>query len=42
VKIAVAETVVELIGSDAIQKVIFACFGEEIYGAYIRAVDKLS
>ena len=42
VKIAVAETVVELIGSDAIQKVIFACFGEEIYGAYMRAVDKLS
>ena len=42
VKIAVAETVAELISSDAIQKVIFACFGDEIYQAYRREVDKLS
>ncbi|MGO8757186.1 MAG: O-acetyl-ADP-ribose deacetylase [Terracidiphilus sp.] len=42
VKIAVAETVAELVSSDAIQKVIFACFGEEIYGAYRNEVDKLS
>ena len=42
VKIAVGETVAELIGSDAVQKVIFACFGDEIYQAYRRAVDALS
>ena len=42
VKIAVGETVAELIGSDAIQKVIFACFGDEIHAAYQRAVDGLS
>lgn len=42
VKIAVAETTAELISSDAIEKVIFACFGNEIYNAYRREVDKLS
>jgi O-acetyl-ADP-ribose deacetylase (regulator of RNase III) len=42
VKIAVGETVAELIGSDAIEKVIFACFGEDIYQAYLKAVDALS
>ena len=42
VKIAVGETVAELIGSDAIEKVMFACFGDEIYQAYQRAVDALS
>jgi O-acetyl-ADP-ribose deacetylase (regulator of RNase III) len=42
VKIAVAETVAELISSDAVQKVIFACFGDEIFNAYRRAVDNLS
>ena len=42
VKIAVGETVAELIGSDMIEKVIFACFGDEIYNAYRREVDKLS
>jgi len=42
VKIAVGETVAELIGSDAIEKVIFACFGDEIYKAYVRAVDRLA
>jgi len=42
VKIAVGETVAELVSSDAVQKVIFACFGDEIYRAYRREVDKLS
>jgi O-acetyl-ADP-ribose deacetylase (regulator of RNase III) len=42
VKIAVGETVAELIDSDAVQKVIFACFGEEIYEAYRREVGKYS
>jgi O-acetyl-ADP-ribose deacetylase (regulator of RNase III) len=42
VKIAVGETVAELISSDAVQKVIFACFGDEIYQAYQRAVDGIS
>ncbi len=42
VKIAVTETATELISSDAVQKVIFACFGDEIYNAYRREVDKLS
>jgi len=42
VKIAVAETVAELVSSDAIQRVIFACFGDEIYEAYLKAVNSLS
>ncbi len=42
VKIAVGETVAELISSDAIQKVIFACFGEDIYRGYLKAVDVAS
>jgi O-acetyl-ADP-ribose deacetylase (regulator of RNase III) len=42
VKIAVVETVAELVSSDAVQKVIFACFGDEILNAYRREVDKLS
>jgi len=42
VKIAVAETMAELISSDAIQKVIFACFGDEIYNAYRREMEKQS
>jgi len=42
VKIAVRETVAELIGSDAIQEVVFACFGDEIYEMYRREVDRLS
>jgi O-acetyl-ADP-ribose deacetylase len=42
VKIAVGETAAELISSDAVQKVIFACFEDEVYRAYRREVDKLS
>jgi O-acetyl-ADP-ribose deacetylase len=41
VKIAVAETLAELVSSDAVQKVIFACFGDEIYEAYRREVRKV-
>jgi O-acetyl-ADP-ribose deacetylase (regulator of RNase III) len=42
VKIAVGETVAELVSSDAVQRVIFACFGDEVYQAYRREVDRLS
>ncbi len=42
VKIAVSETVAELVSSDAIQKVIFACFGDEIFRACQKAVDSIS
>ena len=41
VKIAVSETVAEIISSDAVQKVIFACFGKEMYATYREEVDKL-
>lgn len=42
VKIALGETVAELINSDAIQKVTFACFGDEAFQAYQKAVDGIS
>jgi hypothetical protein len=42
VKIAVGETAAELVSSDAVQRVIFACFGDEIFQAYTREVDRLS
>ena len=42
VKIAVSETVAELVSSDAIQRVVFACFGNEIFQAYQRGVDGIS
>lgn len=42
VKIAVTETVAKVVSSDAVQKVVFACFGDEIYNAYRHEVDKLS
>jgi O-acetyl-ADP-ribose deacetylase (regulator of RNase III) len=41
VEIAVRETRAELGASNAIEKVIFACFGDEIYRAYLEGVDKL-
>ncbi len=41
-KIAVGETVAELVSSDAVQRVVFACFGEDIYHAYLKAVDSVS
>jgi O-acetyl-ADP-ribose deacetylase (regulator of RNase III) len=41
VEIAVRETVAELSGNDAIEKVIFACFGDEVYAAYQRAAKPI-
>jgi O-acetyl-ADP-ribose deacetylase (regulator of RNase III) len=38
VKIAVGETIAELVSSDAVQEVIFACFGDEVYEAYTKAM----
>jgi O-acetyl-ADP-ribose deacetylase len=38
VEIAVRETRAALNANDAIEEVIFACFGDEVYGAYQRAV----
>lgn len=37
VKIALRETRAELDANDAIEQVIFACFGDEVYGEYVRA-----
>ena len=37
VEIAMRETVAELNANDAIEKVIFACFGEEVFASYRRA-----
>lgn len=37
VKIAMRETTAELKRDDAIQQVIFACFDEAVYAAYLRA-----
>jgi O-acetyl-ADP-ribose deacetylase (regulator of RNase III) len=42
VEIAVRETRVALEKNPAIKQVIFACFGDEIYGAYRRAVEACS
>ena len=42
VKIAVSETAAELVSSDAVQKAIFACFGDDVYAAYRLEVDRLS
>ncbi|HVU46204.1 MAG TPA: O-acetyl-ADP-ribose deacetylase [Terracidiphilus sp.] len=38
VEIAVRETRTELEANAAIEQVIFACFGDEVYGAYQRAM----
>ena len=38
VEIAVRETVAELKANDAIEKVIFACFGDEVYSAYMQVL----
>src|SRR5580692_12246407 len=40
VEIAVRETQIELTRSLDVEKVIFACFGDEVYEAYVREVDK--
>jgi O-acetyl-ADP-ribose deacetylase (regulator of RNase III) len=41
VEIATRETIQELNGSDAIDKVIFACFDESVYASYRRAIQKI-
>jgi len=41
VEIALRETVAELNASNAIEKVIFACFDEEVYASYRRAVQAI-
>jgi O-acetyl-ADP-ribose deacetylase (regulator of RNase III) len=38
VEIAMRETAAELSGNDAIEKVIFACFGEGVFASYERAL----
>lgn len=40
VEIAVLETRAELVRSLRVEKVIFACFGDEVYEAYVREVGK--
>jgi O-acetyl-ADP-ribose deacetylase len=40
VEIAARETQIELTRSPDVEKVIFACFGDEVYEAYVREVDK--
>jgi O-acetyl-ADP-ribose deacetylase len=40
VEIAVRETRLELARSPDVEKVIFACFGDEVYEAYVREVGK--
>lgn len=40
VEIAVRETLAELRSSDNVEKVTFACFGEEVYSAYQREFAK--
>ncbi len=42
VEIAVRETCAELEVNQAIEQVIFACFGDEVFGAYQRAVNAKS
>jgi O-acetyl-ADP-ribose deacetylase (regulator of RNase III) len=42
VEIAMRETTTELKRDDAIEKVIFACFDETVYAAYLRAEEELS
>ena len=41
VEIAVRETVGELNTNEAIEKVIFACFGDDVYSSYQRAVQNI-
>ena len=41
VEIAVRETAAELKKNDALEEVIFACFGEEVYAAYELAVRRI-
>ena len=42
VAIAMRETVAELAGSDSIDQVIFACFGELVFSTYLQAAKELA
>ena len=42
VEIAFREVVAGLQANDSIEKVLFACFGEEVYTAYVARLDPLS
>jgi len=42
VEIAVRETVEELGRNESLEKVIFACFGDDVYSAYQRAVASVA
>jgi O-acetyl-ADP-ribose deacetylase (regulator of RNase III) len=42
VEIAVRETRAELARSAVVEKVIFACFGDEVFQAYLKAVDSVA
>jgi len=42
VEIAMRETNAELKRDDAIEQVIFACFDEDVYAAYLRAAKEIS
>jgi O-acetyl-ADP-ribose deacetylase (regulator of RNase III) len=39
VEIALRETMAELASNQAIEKVVFACFGEDVFSAYTRAAS---
>ena len=39
VEIALRETQAELAENESIEKVIFACFGQDVYGSYLRAIE---
>jgi O-acetyl-ADP-ribose deacetylase (regulator of RNase III) len=41
VEIAMRETLAELGGNDAIEKVIFACFGDDVFAAYQRTGESI-
>lgn len=41
-EIAVRETLVELNADGAVESVIFACFGDQVYGAYQRALKQFA
>jgi O-acetyl-ADP-ribose deacetylase (regulator of RNase III) len=41
VDIALRETLAELANNEAIEKIIFACFGDDVYSAYQRAFKQI-
>jgi O-acetyl-ADP-ribose deacetylase (regulator of RNase III) len=42
VEIACRETIAALKGNQSIEKVIFACFGENVYAAYVRQLKQVT